>query len=252
MIISSPKDCDIVELKALWKEAFGDTDEFINSFFDAAFQEKRCRCAKTGDKVIAALYWFDCEYQGQKAAYLYAIATAKSERGKGVCRELMQIVQSELEQMGYVGSMLVPCKQDLFAFYNKLGYNDVCYINEFEVLPSNKVEFRKISKEEYGILRKSFLPKSAVLQEGENLDFLALSCEFYLGDGFIFIAYKEDTILYVTELLGNIDIASGIVAAFDCNKGIFRTVGNKKPFALWMPIGTKKLPCPDYFGFAFD
>ena len=119
-------------------------------------------------------------------------------------------------------------------------------------MPSSKCSIKKISKQEYGNLRKNFLPKLSVVQEGENLDFLTCACDLYSGDNFILSAYKKDDILYVAEFLGNIDMAANIVETFECAKGVFRTVGNSKPFALWLPLGTQKLPCPKYFGLAFD
>lgn len=252
MIISSPKDCNIFDLKSLWKEAFGDTDEVIDSFFSTAFSKDRCRCIEKNGKVIAALYWFDCEYLDRKIAYLYAIATAKSEQGKGICTALMQSVHKELEKLSYDGAILVPACENLFAFYKQLGYKDKCFINEFEVLPSDKVGLRKIDKLEFGTLRKNLLPKNSIIQDGENLDFFATACDFYSGDDFIFAAYKKDNTLYVAEFLGNVDTAAKIVATFGCEKGVFRTIGDSKPFALWLPLGNEKLPCPDYFGLAFD
>ena len=44
MTIDAPKKQDIPALKALWQEAFGDEEAFLDCFFSTAFSPKRCRC----------------------------------------------------------------------------------------------------------------------------------------------------------------------------------------------------------------
>ena len=70
MTIDAPKTAQIPQLRQLWKEAFGDTDTFLDSFFSLAFAPERCRCITLGDTVPSALYWFDCTCRGEKWAYL--------------------------------------------------------------------------------------------------------------------------------------------------------------------------------------
>ena len=44
MIFESPDRGRIPALRALWKEAFGDTDLFLDGFFEYGFSPNRCRC----------------------------------------------------------------------------------------------------------------------------------------------------------------------------------------------------------------
>ena len=44
MIIKSPETRHIPQLRQLWKEAFGDTDDFLDVFFSVAFAPERSRC----------------------------------------------------------------------------------------------------------------------------------------------------------------------------------------------------------------
>lgn len=88
MIIDRPAPTHIRQLWSLWREAFGDSGEFLDAFFTKAFSPDRCRCAFDSGKVIAAVYWFDCELRGKRIAYLYALATAIEHRGRGVARKL--------------------------------------------------------------------------------------------------------------------------------------------------------------------
>ena len=84
MIIDQPTAAQQRQLRALWQEAFGDSDEYLDIFFGTAFSPNRCRCVAIEGKVVAALYWLDCACRGRKLAYIYAVATAKTHRGQGI------------------------------------------------------------------------------------------------------------------------------------------------------------------------
>ena len=43
MIINHPQPGDIVGLRLLWQEAFGDSDSFLDGFFRTGFHPERCR-----------------------------------------------------------------------------------------------------------------------------------------------------------------------------------------------------------------
>ena len=82
MFADYPQAEQLPALRQLWKQAFGDTDAFLDIFFSTAFSPERCRCVVTDGEVAAALYWFSCEADGQPLAYLYAVATAERFRGQ--------------------------------------------------------------------------------------------------------------------------------------------------------------------------
>ena len=135
MIIDNPSEKDFPSLLNLWKEAFGDSDEFINTFKETAFSTKRSRVIKKDDEVLAALYWFDCTVYGRPIAYIYAVATLKAYRGQGLCKRLMIDTHTHLKNSGYEGAILVPGSKELFEFYKNLGYKTCTYIKTVECLP---------------------------------------------------------------------------------------------------------------------
>jgi len=120
MIIDLPSASDIPALRALWKEAFGDSDEFLDSFMSTAFSPCRAMCAKDGEKISAMLYWFDCECRGERVAYLYAVATAKGYRNRGICSALMERTHGHLSEKGYTGVLLVPGSPSFSPFMKNL------------------------------------------------------------------------------------------------------------------------------------
>ena len=243
---------DKAQLKALWKEAFGDPDGFIDAFLSTAFSESRCRCITEDGHIVAALYWLDCSCRGKKLAYIYAVATAKAYRGKGLCRSLMADTHCHLARLGYAGAILVPGSKELFSLYEKMGYrtcSGVMQINSEK--GERKAALTPLDKQTYAALRRLFLPEGGVLQEGENLDFLASYAKLYRGQDFLLAAYTEKNTLHGVELLGNATAAPGIVAALGADRGQFRTPGEELPFAMYLSL-TEDLPMPAYFGIAFD
>lgn len=253
MNIKQPDMQHIPLLRKLWKEAFGDTDAFLDAFFTTAFAPKRCRCVFENNIPLAALYWFNCEYDGQPVAYLYAIATGVTHRGQGLCKQLMQDTHKYLENLGYLGALLVPGENSLFSFYEQLGYQTTCYNQEFTCSQvAQELTLRQVSSKEYASLRRRFLPAGSVLQEGENLTFLENECSFYAGDDFLLAARSNHRHLCGLELLGNIEVAPGLVHSFGCEEGRFRTPGVENAFAMYLPLTLSSQVAPSYFGFAFD
>lgn len=242
---------DTTPLRRLWQEAFGDTDEFLDAFFSTGFSPDRCRSITMEGETAAAAYWLPCVCQNQPFAYIYAVATAKRHRGKGLCRRLMEDIHSVLKEQGYAGAILVPQDEGLRRMYAGFGYRSGAPIHEFTAVANDtNLSLRQIGKEEYASLRQQLLPPDAVLQEGESLAFLETQVRFYAGDGFILAASVKDGNLFAPELLGNTD-PGGILTSLDAKDGTFRTIGGNKPFAMFLPL-TKNCPVPGHFAFAFD
>lgn len=251
MTIREPFFEEIKELKNLWSEAFGDTEAFINLFFDSAFSLKRSRAVFVDGKPVSALYWFDCTCRGERIAYIYAVATLGAHRGEGLCTFLMNDTHKHLSSLGYSGAVLVPGEKSLFDFYAKIGYIPATSISELVVSASTEVDIREIDAGEYAEKRRLFLPEGAVIQEGENLKLLSSQAKFYTGDAFLLAARKEGEKLYALEFLGDKSKAPCIVASLGCKEGKFRTVGRERPFAMFIPLRDNITP-PTYFAFAFD
>lgn len=252
MRIDKPPAGFQLQLRRLWKDAFGDGDAFLDSFFSTAYSPDRCRCLLAEGRLAAALYWFDVSCRGQKMAYIYAVATAPAFREQGCCRALMGNVHSHLAALGYHGALLVPDGEALCRMYTGLGYRPCTQIREFVcAVDSDPAAIRPIDREEYARLRRQLLPRDGVVQENENLVFLETQAEFWAGLGFLLAARREDNTLHGLELLGDPAAAPGILSALGAAYGDFRTPGEGKPFAMFLPLrpGTE---APGYFGLAFD
>ena len=250
MNIDYPAQHQMDDLRALWQEAFGDDDAFLEQFYTYGFAPDRCRCVIVDGKVAAALYWFDCQYQGRPLAYLYGVATAKAFRGRGLCRALAENTHAHLKYLGYAGAVLVPAEENLFQMYEKMGYFVCCSVSEFTCNAGPEAaQMRQIDAAEYSCLRREFLPGDGVLQEGDSLDFLQTIADFYAGEDFL-VCVSRDEEFFAPELLGNAQTAPGILTALRKNQGHFRGLGAGKPFAMYHALSDA--PAPGYFGLAFD
>ena len=252
MICKHPDKSEIPQLLTLWKSAFGEWNGFWEMFLETAFSPERCRCVREGSEITAALTWLDCSWSGRKLAYIYAVVTHPDHRGQGLCRRLLADTHALLRSRGYAAALLVPAESGLREMYEKLGYETCTFVREFSCeAGDDPVSLRAMGPGEFAALRRQFLPGNSVVQEGENLPFLARQFQFYAGEDFLLTAFCEDGKLTVPELLGNTAAAPGILRALNAKSGTFRCPGRGIPFAMVHSL-TEEPAIPAYFGFAFD
>lgn len=252
MKIDHPATQDIPALRHLWTAAFGDTGEFLDSFFAAGYAPERALALYENGVLGAALYWFDCSFEGEKAAYIYAVATDPVYRGRGFCRSLMEKARELLTEKGYALSLLVPGNEGLSRMYAGMGYIPCTRIREFSATAGGEaLPLRQVCAAEYGPLREKLLPSGSVLQEGENLSFLQTCTCLYAGENVLLAAELSQKDARIVEFLGEEALAPAVLAALGKETGSFRTAGDQIPFAMALPLKAGA-PLPTYFGLAFD
>jgi len=243
------------ELRRLWQSTFFDGDAFLDAFFSTAYSSERARCLLWNGEIAGMLYWLDCYLGGARIAYIYAVATKEEYRGRGVCRRLMEDTHRRLAELGYSGSILSPATDELFGLYRKMGYTHITSMGELECRAGEAAAcISSVSAEEYGRLRRVFLPVGGIVQEDVSLNFLATQAELYSGDGFLLAARRlGGGQLLGVELLGDISCAPSVLRALGCEKGSFRSPSapSQRPFAAYRPI-IEKTAVPTYLGHAFD
>jgi len=113
---------DFPGIAALWQEAFGDSPEAVNAFF-VHFPDCRSYVAADDGEIVSMVHALPRTLSPNiPTAYLYAVATAKTHRGQGLCRRLMAFAEAELEKIGIQTTVLTPGEPSLFRFYENLGY----------------------------------------------------------------------------------------------------------------------------------
>ena len=232
---------EIGQLRSLFTEAFADAD-FTDLFFREGFSPDRCLVAAEGS-ILAALHWFDCVLDRQKAAYIYGIASFETHRGRGIGSRLIRAALAHLMQESYGPIFLVPAEESLFGYYERFGFRAVSSIRERTVAAGDPLPIRRLSAAEYAELRRKHLPAHSLLQEGRCLNLFSGYAGFYAAEHAV--AAVTDNMVW--ELLGDETETPGLLAALGIPEATVRTPGDGRPFA--MGIGTDQ---PIYLGLAFD
>lgn len=250
MTIDMPREEHIDGLRALWKEAFGDSDAFLDGFFATGFAPERCRVLDWNSRCAAALYWFDCHCGGKKLAYIYAVATLEDFRGKGFCRQLMEATHRDLQELGYAGAILVPGSRELFSLYEKLGYKAFCPMQEHRAAAAGApLPLKAVSPEDYCRLRAALLPEGGVEQTG--IGYLATFTRLYTAEGCLFSVTQEGCTAYFQEFLGDVEKIPRVLSTLGAEDGLFRRYGSGNPWAMYCSL-EEKWDIPGYFGLCFS
>ena len=251
MSVLYPSEHLIPGLRNLWKKAFGDTDEFLDLFFSTAYAPDRCRCIAEGENVQSVLYWFDCFLEDQKLAYIYAVSTDPACRGRGLCRTVMEDTMEVLRARGYAGAILLPQEEWLIAMYAGMGFEPCTTVTEKWFPAGEELSACRIDETEYAALRRVYLPDGGVIQEGENMAFLAGMAKFYKGENFIAAVTTDGEELWCPEFLGDQTAFPGLVKMLDFPAGRARMPGKERQFAMFRSLA-KEGKKPSYFGLVFD
>ena len=247
-----PTQAQVTGLRKLWKEAFADTDAFLDAFFETAFSTRRCRCIVDGREILAALYWFEVRCAERRFAYLYAVATAEQYRGRGLFSVLLADTKRILTAQGFDGILLVPENDSLGRMYEKFGFFPCTTLRtrtaEAGVEPA---DFREIGPGEFARLRRMLLPAGSILQEGADLELLASQCRFWKGEKWLAVGRISGQKLVCQEFLGDETAIPGLLRALDVSCGSFRMPGDGESFAYLLPLRENCL-LPGYFALALD
>lgn len=117
---------NIPMMKALWREVFGDSEEFIDLFFSKFYRPSRTLLAFEDGELVSMLYYLDVKAKyfkkNLKCAYLYGVATKLSERRRGHFRRLHAQLLEELAEKHYEAVAVLPANESLYGLYREMGY----------------------------------------------------------------------------------------------------------------------------------
>lgn len=249
MIIDHPDTHHIPALRTLWKQAFGDTDGFLDSFFAHAFSYDRCRCLLIQGQPVAAVYLFDCRWNEKKCAYLYALAVEQTHRGQGFSRLLLTDTHAFLRRQGYAGAIMEPATPALQAYYEKLGYVPFGGRQEITVAAApDPIPAQPCGALAYARARAALLPAGGVVQEGAVLDLLQDQGQLLCGADFAAVAMPEEGT--IPEFLGDRRKLPGLLAGLGMENARVRLPGTENQSLYLSLDGTS--PTPTYFGLPLD
>lgn len=131
-------------MKALWREVFGDSEEFTDAFFSSFYRPSRTLLAFENGELVSMLYYLDVNAKyfkkKYKCAYLYGVATKLSERRRGHFSMLHRIMEEELRAKHYDGILVLPADEPLYGLYRSKGYTIALKKFEYRLLTPDITE----------------------------------------------------------------------------------------------------------------
>ncbi|NCB51999.1 MAG: GNAT family N-acetyltransferase [Clostridia bacterium] len=109
---------DEPELKRLWQTVFGDTEEFIDTFFNILYSTGAACLALSGGKVVSAGYCLTgVVAKGKKCSYIYAVATYPEFRGLGTAARIARSLAELSFADGTDVIATLPASESLTGWY---------------------------------------------------------------------------------------------------------------------------------------
>lgn len=255
---------DYVALTALWRTCFGDRESEIEAFWRIV--EPTVFLAKEQGRVVSMacalpMPLVDSCGENLPAVYLYAVCTTPEFRGRGLCRGLLDFAHEELKKSAEF-SVLVPAGTDLFAFYERYGYQTACYHKKYHVAASGTAKIGRIDIDAYRNLREMQLYGDYLSCDAPLLQWQSTLSEAY-GGGLFRIetaeciccaaAEKCGETLIVKELLPDCpEAAAALAQKLGCKDAEVRTNELCRPFGMIRSLGSQPVPGRVYLGLAFD
>ena len=241
-MIDFVKDSDYPGVLNLWREAFADSEEFIFDFFKN--YKDTILAYKENGELLSMLSIMPVAWGNKKGRYIYAVATDKKARSRGLSTALLEAAKKYILKNGEEFLVLLPQNESLYEFYKKRGFHTKNCIKKYEVLKSeiqkSEENSEKITEDEYYNLRKKFIGNNLIEWSNDDLNNIK---NFYNGEflrsknkeSAAFLV-KEKNTLYIKELLSEDDNIAEFVNGYDFDKVIVTKKGNAPYIMVWPEI----------------
>lgn len=115
---------DEKECKKLWREVFGDEEQFIDEFLVNHYsQHMMLRVTDPDNRYLSMVHIVPFESTIGRIAYIYGVATHPECRGRGYATKLMNAAMELIKDRGFIGAALIPSEEWLLSYYQRFGFN---------------------------------------------------------------------------------------------------------------------------------
>lgn len=133
VISRKARDKDLSQIKSLWKEAFGDTESFIDWNFMHNYDRENTFLQEIDGEIASVVqiipHTLVADKEKLSVAYIWGMLTNKKQRGKGFARKSFEYILPEMYDRGYDISILTAAVNGM---YEKFGYTTVCNAETYE------------------------------------------------------------------------------------------------------------------------
>lgn len=271
---------DIPALRGLWQLAFGDSDAYVNNFFNTYYRPERMLLLEEEGRLLAMTAWFDTTFvlpgQGEyRAAYLYAVATHPEARGRGLAGQLLAWADDFFRSLSIPAVTTVPAEPTLHNFFGANGFRE-CFCHSEVALPHTHAQpdfsLEPVEPPVYAKLREVFLQDTPHIALSEEAVTYQAGCCTLSGGGLytagtpfgttiLCTEGMADGTLLVKELLGRPTaqraVAEAMHALLPSFSGLCRFPGLGVPFGMlkWLDAELERTwdwSSTAYLGLAFD
>lgn len=273
---------DISTQRALWKLAFGDSDGYIDNFYQHYYRPERMLVLEREGRVLSMTAWFDTELvlpggESFRAAYLYAVATHPDHRGEGLAGQLLAGADDCFRTWGIPAVTTVPAQPSLHRFFGANGFRECfvhasCRLEQAGEAEGEPLELERVTAAQYGELREQLLAGQAHIRFPEDALVYQENC-CQLSGGGLYAAQTahgpallcaegmEDGQLFGKEVLGGSrareQLLSALPRQLPAFSGRYRVPGGTEQFGMlkWLDREREKdwnWSDTAYLGLAFD
>ncbi len=243
-MVTLAAESDIHQVKALWKDCFGDEDSYIELFFsriDFNKDNNRILIIKDHDSIVSMAFLLESTvYAGgvpYSAYYLFAVATLPQLRGRGYATIIEQYAKDTALLHNKCYLTLVPQTPSLFEFYKAIGYDTAFFLTKTTLHYAQishsltPILLTRLSKEEFVSYRKECIrsiPYScgfADINAGfvyDDLRYSGIECysvEYRDTKGYICTSVEGDTLI-IHDTLTTLDqiktLLPSLLQHFNC------------------------------------
>lgn len=255
-------------IKELWKEAFGDTESFIDFMLDGALSDGYFFAAKENDTLCSMFFLIGIECKTYDTAtcgaYIYAVATKKELRGKGIFPKLFSYATQFLKDFGASFVLCKPSGEKLFDYYAKFGFEKVCFFKTEQIKPQkNGYNFKEtlVSDKLYSKYLENLDKSTSELVKSPSVFFGSLECAlsepgyklFEFESGFAVGNVEKKHIMYICAPKGEFVSAARALTDYFGSEGsvtvysAFPKDGSPYACALFFGKDAHEIHCPLLF-----
>ncbi len=174
----------------LWKEAFGDSREAIEFFLDNRYVPENTVVSEDDGKISSMLFLLDGKFSVKEklydSYYLYAAATLKEFRGRGIMKQMLDFAKKISSERKIDFICLKPAEKGLYDYYAANGYKTVFTTKTVVISADESYNISLIFPDDY----------DRFIWDNNSVDYAVKQHEFYGGKT---ISSREGRCLYTID-----------------------------------------------------
>lgn len=134
--LRTARESELSRIKEIWQRCFAGEEIYTEHYFRHRFSPEHIAVLLQEGRIVSILtmipVWLSAPGGSkEEGSMFYGIATDPAEQGKGYAGQLINYANQLLTERGSGFSVLVPAAEDLFGFYEKLGYRADFFLKEW-------------------------------------------------------------------------------------------------------------------------